>query len=234
MRAQSPNPAVLLAGGTGALGGAVLRALLAAGRPVVATWRQERERDRVEQELDGHPELSLVRADVLQPKEVTAVVDGIEDLGAVVNLVGGYAGGRNVDATDPGEFDRMLALNLRPSFLLAHAAMPRLVAAGGGAFVAVSARAAVAPFAGAAGYITAKAGLLAFVRALHAEYGPAGVRANALLPGVIDTPANRRAQPEADHAAWVSPEQIAQVIAFLVDQRSAAIAGAGVPVTGHG
>ena len=234
MRFQSPNPAVLVAGGTGGLGGAVLRALLAAGRPVVATWRQERERDRVEQELGGHPQLRLVRADVLQPEEVSAVVDGIEELGAVVNLVGGYAGGQNVDATDPAEFDRMLALNLRPSFLLARAAMPRLVAAGGGAFVAVSARAAVAPFAGAAGYITAKAGLLAFVRALHAEYGSDGVRANAVLPGVIDTPANRRAQPGADHATWVLPEQIAQVIAFLVDPSSTAVAGAAVPVSGRG
>ncbi len=90
---------------------------------------------------------------------MAGVVDGVPNLRAVVNLVGGYAASGKVHESDPDEFDRMLTLNLRPAVLLARAAMPRLVAAGGGAFVAVSARAALEPFAGAAAYITAKAAL---------------------------------------------------------------------------
>ena len=82
--------------------------------------------------------------------------------------------------------------------------MPRLVERGGGAFVAVSARAALRPFSGAAGYITAKAAVIAFIQALDAEYRKQGVRANAILPSVIDTPANRADQPDADHSNWVA------------------------------
>ncbi len=225
--------AVLVAGGTGGLGTAVLAGLLDAGYPVVATWRSPRERDRTQEELGGQARLTLVEADLLDAASVDAVVVGIEDLRSVVNLVGGYAGGQPVHQTDPEQFEAMLRLNLRPGFLLARAAMPRLADAGGGTFVAVSSRAAVRPFAGAAGYITAKAGVLAFVAALDAEYGDSGVRANVVLPSVIDTPANRAAQPTADYSRWVPPEQIADVVRFLVSSESAPIRGAQVPVYGR-
>jgi NAD(P)-dependent dehydrogenase (short-subunit alcohol dehydrogenase family) len=126
----------------------------------------------------------------------------------------------------------MLRLNLFPAFNLARATMPRLVAAGGGAFVCVSARAAVEPFAGAAGYITAKAGILAFVRSLHAEYHADGVRANAILPSVIDSPANRESMPSSDWSRWVPPQQVARVIASLCSDDFAPTSGAAVPVYG--
>jgi NAD(P)-dependent dehydrogenase (short-subunit alcohol dehydrogenase family) len=111
--------------------------------------------------------------------------------------------------------------------------MPRLAGSGGGAFVCVSARAALEPFAGAAGYITAKAGVLAFVRSLDAEYRPAGVRANAVLPSVIDTPANRESMPGSDWSKWVPPEQIARVIASLCSDDFAPTSGAAIPVYGR-
>ncbi len=226
---------VLVAGGTGGLGVAVLRCLLDAGHPVVATWRSQRERDRTREELGDAGGLTLVEADLLDAASVDAVVvgAGAEGLSSVVNLVGGYAGGQPVHQTDPEQFEGMLRLNLRPTFLLARAAMPRLVEAGGGTFVAVSSRAAVRPFAGAAGYITAKAGVLALVAALDAEYRDAGVRANVVLPSVIDIPANRAAQPDADHARWVPAEQIAEVIRFLVSAESAPLSGAQIPVYGR-
>ena len=228
---EAPSPtAVLVAGGTGGLGTAVVGALLAAGRPVTATWLHESARDGARAELGAAAALTLVRADLTEPAEVEATVAGVERLGAVVNLVGGYRGGANVHETVPADFDSTLRLNLRPGFLLARAAMPRLVEAGGGSFVAVSARAAVRPFPGAAGYITAKAGVIAFVQALDAEYRQLGVRSNALLPNVIDTPANREAMPDADRARWTPPERIAEVVAFLVSDASAAVSGAAVPV----
>ena len=224
---------VLVAGGTGALGGAVLTELLDSGYPVTATWVVDRERDRVEQEL-GTPEgLTLVQADLMDPGAVKAAVEGVADLGAVVNLVGGFAAGGRVHETDIDEFDRMLELNLRPGYLLAHFAMPRLIEAGGGAYVGVSARPALRPFSGAAGYITGKAGVLAFVQALDAEYRDDGIRANAILPSVIDTPANRRSQPDADHSKWVAPAEIAKVVRFLVSEDSAPTSGAAVPVYGR-
>jgi NAD(P)-dependent dehydrogenase (short-subunit alcohol dehydrogenase family) len=224
---------VLVAGGTGALGHGVLEELLAAGYPVTATWLVDRERERVEADLGDRDGLSLVKADLMEPEGAEAAVAAAEDLGAVVNLVGGFAMGPRVHETDPDEWERMLRLNLRPGFLLARAAIPRLLEGGGGAYVGVSARPALKPFAGAAAYVTAKAAILAFVQALDADYRADGIRANAILPSVIDTPANRESQPDADFSKWVEPREIARVIRFLVSDDSAVTSGAAVPVYGR-
>lgn len=221
--------AVLVAGGTGALGAAVVRELLDAGHPVTATWVVERERERMEQ-AEG---LSLVQADLMDPSAVDEAVGGVGDLGAVVNLVGGFAAGSRVHETDPDEWERLLQLNLRPGFLLARAAMPRLIERGGGAYVGVSARPALRPFAGAAAYVTSKAAVLAFVQALDADYRADGIRANAILPSVIDTPANRANEPDADFSKWVEPAEIAKVVRFLVSDDCSVTSGAAIPVYGR-
>jgi NAD(P)-dependent dehydrogenase (short-subunit alcohol dehydrogenase family) len=223
--------AVLVGGGTGALGGAVVRELLESGYAVTITWIVERERERIESELGER--VSLVEADLLSPEGAEAAIAAVEDLEAVVNLVGGFSSGPKVHETEPNDFNRMVELNLAPNFTLARAAMPRLVERGGGAFVGVSARPALRPFAGAAGYITGKAAVLAFIQALDAEYRGQGVRCNAILPSVIDTPANRAAMPDADHSKWVPPVEIARVVRFLVSGESAPISGAAVPVYGR-
>jgi NAD(P)-dependent dehydrogenase (short-subunit alcohol dehydrogenase family) len=220
--------AVLVAGGTGFLGEAVVRELLAAGYDVTATWIVPAERER----LSAEP-VALVEADLFDPARTEAAVASVADLEAVVNLVGGYAEGPRVHETDPDEFDGMMRLNVKPGFLLARAAVPRLVERGGGAFVGVSARAALRPFPGAAGYIASKAAVLALIQALDAEYKRDGIRCNAILPSVIDTPANREAQPDADYSRWVKPDEIAKVVRFLVSDESAPISGAAVPVYGR-
>jgi NAD(P)-dependent dehydrogenase (short-subunit alcohol dehydrogenase family) len=222
---------VLVAGGTGALGGAVLRDLLDAGYEVTSTWVVDRERERIEADLGDR--VALVRADLFEDEPAARAVRSVPDLEAVVNLVGGFASGPKVHETPSEEFARLIQLNLGPAFRLARAAMPRLVERGGGAFVGVSARAALRPFPGAAGYAAGKAALLAFIQALDVEYKAEGVRCNAVLPSVIDTPANRQATPEADFSKWVPPEQIARVIRFLVSQESAPVSGAGIPVYGR-
>src|SRR4051794_5246786 len=219
---------VLVAGGTGALGAAVVKELVNSGHPVGATWVVERERER----LEGVEGVELIKADLFDPQEASSAVDAISDLGAVVNLVGGYAQGGRVHETDPDEFDRLMRLNLRPNLLLARAAIPRFLSRGGGSFVAVSARPALRPFPGAAPYIVSKAAVLSFVQTLDAEYRQEGIRANAVLPSVIDTPANRKGQPDADHSKWVAPEEIARVIRFLISDASTPMSGAAVPVYG--
>jgi len=97
----------------------------------------------------------------------------------------------------------------------------------------VSSRAAVAPFAGASGYVAAKAAVIALAQAVAVEYRDAGVRCNTVLPSIIDTPGNRAAQPKADHSRWVPPDQIARVIRFLAGEESAPTSGANVPVYGR-
>ncbi|MEU8297935.1 SDR family NAD(P)-dependent oxidoreductase [Micromonospora sp. NPDC048909] len=223
---------VLVTGGTGGLGEAVTAAFREAGWRVVVPGRAGASTTA--------PAGDVVRlvADLTDPAGAARAVeaasgDPAAPLRAVVNLVGGYASGGLVHETPIEEFDRMFTANLRPTHLVTRAALPHLIAAGGGAIVCVSARAALAPFPGAAGYATAKAAVLAFANAVAVEYRRSGVRCNTVLPSVIDTPANRAAQPDADHARWVAPAEIAPVIRFLASDESAPTSGAAVPVYGR-
>ncbi len=111
--------------------------------------------------------------------------------------------------------------------------MPVLADAGGGAFVGVSARPALEPRGGDAAYAASKAAVLSLIRSLAVEYRDAGVRANAILPSTIDTPANRKSMPKSDHSRWVSPDEIAGVVGFLISADSAPTSGAAVPVYGR-
>jgi NAD(P)-dependent dehydrogenase (short-subunit alcohol dehydrogenase family) len=220
---------VLVTGGTGGLGTAVTRVFIAAGWRVVVPWVDERELGRV----DEHDQLELVQADLFDPAAGAGVVATAgPSLRAVVNLVGGFAMGGRVHETPIEDFEKQFRLNLRPAYLVCAAAIPVMLAGEGGAIVCVSTRAALRPFPGAAGYITSKAAVLAFVDALAAEYTRDDIRANAILPSVIDTPANRASMPDDDPADWVTPDEIARVILFLCGDESRPTSGAHIPVYG--
>jgi NAD(P)-dependent dehydrogenase (short-subunit alcohol dehydrogenase family) len=195
---------------------------------VAATWIVPKERER----LASQP-VELVEADLFDTAATEAAVAAVDDLEAVVNLVGGFAVGPHVHETEPADFERLMRLNVMPAFNLARAAMPRLIERGGGSFVGVGSRAALRPFPGAAGYVASKAALLALIQALDTEYKRHGVRCNAIVPSVIDTPANRESEPDADHSKWVKPDAIAKVVRFLVSEESEPISGAAVPVYGR-
>jgi NAD(P)-dependent dehydrogenase (short-subunit alcohol dehydrogenase family) len=205
-------------GGSGGLGTAVVERLRADGWRVVAPTQEQ--------------------ADLFEPEAVTAAVteaaaEARAPLRAVVNLVGGYAQGARVAEEPIERFEAQLRLNLRPTYLVTQAALPHLVAAGGGAVVCVGSRAALRPFAGAAGYVAAKAATIAFAQAVAVEYADDRVRCNAILPSVIDTPANRAAMPDADWSRWVAPAQLAGVIAHPCSDDGAATSGAAIPVYGR-
>lgn len=228
------NSSVIVTGGTGGLGSGVVTRLLDDGWRVVAPWVAEQELDRVKPR-DG---LELTPADLFDPAAVAGVVtlaaaDEHAPLRGLVNLVGGFAAGGRVHETAIEEFERQFTLNLRPTYLMTQAAVPRMLEAGGGSIVCVGTRAAVQPFPGAAGYISSKAAVIAFAQAVAAEYKDDGIRCNAILPSVIDTPANRASMPKADHSRWVTPPDIAGVIAHLLSQDSAPTSGAAVPVYGR-
>jgi NAD(P)-dependent dehydrogenase (short-subunit alcohol dehydrogenase family) len=212
----------LITGATGGLGAAVVERFAAGGWQVVGVDKRPGE-DR-----DG---VRYLEADLFDQAAVERVVEQAGgELQAVVNLVGGFALGGRVHETPIEDFERQFTLNLRPTYLVTAAAIPRMRS---GTVVCVGTRAALRPFPGAAGYIASKAALLALVRALDAEYRDDDIRINAVLPSVIDTPANRDSMPGADHDAWVAPSAIAEVIHFLSTDASAPICGAEIPVYGR-
>jgi NAD(P)-dependent dehydrogenase (short-subunit alcohol dehydrogenase family) len=224
----------IVTGGTGGLGQAVTERFLADGWRVVVPWVAERELARV----GRHERLELIQADLFDEQSVASVVkharqDDSRPLRAVVNLVGGFSTGGRIHETPIADFEAQLRLNLRPTYLVTAAALPALVAAGQGSVVCVSTRAALRPFPGAVGYVTAKAAVLAFVDAAAVEYKKDGVRVNAVLPSIIDTPANRDANPDGAFDNWVQPQEIADVIAFLCSDAAAVTSGAHVPVYGR-
>ncbi|WP_093620440.1 SDR family NAD(P)-dependent oxidoreductase [Actinoplanes philippinensis] len=221
----------LVTGGNGGLGTATISALLAAGWRVVAPVRSGTAGRLPAGAVAVEADLT-VEADV-RAAAATAASDPEAPLRAVVNLVGGYAGADLIADTPVADFEAMLTINLRPTYLTTAAALPYLIGAGGGSVVCVSSRAAVSPFPGAAGYVTAKAAVLAFAAAVDVEYRKQNVRCNTVLPSVIDTPANRAAMPDADHSRWVAPAAIADTIVFLASDASAPTSGARIPVYGQ-
>jgi NAD(P)-dependent dehydrogenase (short-subunit alcohol dehydrogenase family) len=215
---------VLVTGGTGGLGPAVIATLLDAGWRVVATYRAG-SADRLPDGVAG------VEAELTEPAAAARAVlaaagDPGAPLRAVANLVGGYADGQPVETTSVERFEAMFTRNLRPTYLVTAAALPALAAAGGGSVVCVSSRAATHPFAGAAGYAAANAAVTAFARVVALEGASDGIRCNTLVPKLIDTPANRAAGIEGGAA----PETVARVVAWLCGDESAAVTGAELPV----
>jgi NAD(P)-dependent dehydrogenase (short-subunit alcohol dehydrogenase family) len=154
-------------------------------------------------------------------------------LDALANTVGGYAGGIKLWDMDASVFDRMLALNLRAGFALAHAAVVPMLRQKHGSIVNVAAKAAFDHAAGASAYAASKAAALAMMDSLAADTRGTGVRVNSVLPSIIDTEANRKAMPNADFGTWPKPEEIAQVILFLCSDEAKVIHGAAVPVYGN-
>lgn len=153
-------------------------------------------------------------------------------LDGVVATVGGFHSGSTVAAEGWEPFERMLAMNLRPTVSVVRAAAP-LLGSPGGRIVTVGARPGLAAPAGMAAYAAAKAAVIRLTEGLAAELADREITANCVLPSVIDTPQNRAAMPEADPTRWVSPAALADVVLFLLSDLSRAVSGAAIPVYGR-
>ncbi len=229
---------MLVAGGTGGLGRAVSVAFLEEGARVVVTYRNQQEFEQLRDTV-GNRAASLQghAIDVTDSDAVARVVEKImsehHQLDVMVNAVGGYAGGVKLWESDARSFDTMLALNLRAGYAILRAVVPAMLEQKRGAIVNVASKAAIDHAAGAAAYVSSKAAAVAMIDSLAADLRGTGVRANSVLPSIIDTEANRRAMPKADFAQWPKPEEIARVILFLCSEDAKVIHGASVPVFGN-
>ena len=215
---------VVVAGGAGALGEAVVEAFRSSGWICHVPVRREAPAPREGVVWAGGVDLTDEAA-------VSSFYSALPPIAASVHVAGGYEG-RPFAETSRADFDRMLATNLVTTFLCCREAVKRLRAAGGGAIVNVGSRASEVPSAGAVAYTASKAAVAGLTRALAVEVRGDGIRVNAVLPSVIDTPANRRAMPKANWKKWPGADEIAAAILWLASEASAPVSGALLPAYG--
>ncbi|MGD0444559.1 MAG: SDR family NAD(P)-dependent oxidoreductase [Edaphobacter sp.] len=229
---------VVVAGGTGGLGSAVSRAFLEEGAKVIVPYWKEDEFLALKRDAGAKAEsLEGAAVDVTDERAASEFVGGILSrhgrVDALVNTVGGYAGGVKLWELETKVFDAMLSLNLRSGYALARAVVPGMLQQKHGAIVNVAAKAALDHGAGASAYAASKAAAVAMIDSLAGDLKGTGVRANSVLPSIIDTAANREAMPNANFATWPKPEEIARVILFLCSDHAGVVQGASVPVYGN-
>src|ERR1051326_4176110 len=227
MAGRFTGKTVLVAGGTGGLGRAVTAAFLEESAHVLVTYRRQEEFAGLENG-EGH------QVDVTDEAAVRRLTEGIVAsrgrIDVLVNAVGGYTGGLDLWNTDPKVFEQMLTLNLRSGYVLCRVIAPVMLKQRSGSIVNVASRAAFDHGAGAAAYSASKAAAVAMIDCLAADLKGSGVRANSVLPSIIDTEPNRKAMPKADFSKWPKPTDIARVILFLSSDDARLVHGAAVPV----
>ena len=229
-----------ITGGTGALGAVVARAFVAAGYRVAVTYRRVQEWDALassEREAVASGRLLGIESDVTDEASMrqaaSAASRAFGRLDVLVHVAGGYAGGSPVETVDPRTVRAMIDLNLVSAIWAAKHAIPHAKRHGRGRLLFISSRGALDASPGAAAYAAAKLGLHALVQTLAKELKREGVTANAVLPSVIDTAANRASMPDGAFDDWVKPEAIAQLLLFLASEAAAATSGALVPIYGR-
>ena len=222
----------LVTGANGGLGTHVTRALLDAGAKVAGLA------PRIEQSDFDHPSFIPLAAQINDSESAKAAVDAaVSRLGKLdifAHLVGGFAGGKRVDETDDATWQRMFDLNLNSAFYALRAVIPHMRKVGAGRIIATGSRAAVDPGPTLAGYNASKAALVSLVRTVALENKETGITANVILPGTMDTPANRQSDPRADFSKWVQPATVASLIVWLAGDQAKDVTGAVIPVYGAG
>jgi NAD(P)-dependent dehydrogenase (short-subunit alcohol dehydrogenase family) len=229
----------IVTGGTGALGGAVVAALLGAGAAAIVPHRKVGELDQMRDQagLAAGAKLSGMVLDLTDEDAVAqAYAEAAQSHGGVdilVNIAGGFGGGDPVHETAWSLWQAQLDMNLKTAVLSCKAAVPHMLARGGGAIVNVGTRTATQPGAKLAAYAASKRAVIQLTEALAAELRDQNITANIILPSTIDTPANRKGDPTAGGGRWVKPDDIARVILFLAGPDARIISGASIPVYGR-
>jgi NAD(P)-dependent dehydrogenase (short-subunit alcohol dehydrogenase family) len=229
----------IITGASAALTMAATPALLDAGATVVVTYRRESDLAKLREQASIAPDakLSGITLDLTDEAAVLRAYAGIAEqhggIDILVNVAGGFAGGKPVHETPWSLWQQQLDLNLKTAVLSCRAAVPHMLARGGGAIINVGTRTATQPGAKLAAYAASKRAATQLTEALAAELRDQNITANIILPSTIDTPENRQNDPTAKDGRWVKPEDIARVIVFLAGPDARIISGASIPVYGR-
>ncbi len=221
---------VLITGAKGGLGTFVTNTFLGSGARVIGVSRSISAADFPNERFTAIP-AELSSADAAR-KIVDGAVAAWGRIDGLVHLVGAFAGGPSVADTDDATLDRMLDLNFRSTFHMVRAVLPHMRRQQAGRIAAIGSKAAVEPQANVGAYAASKAALVSLIRTVARENADCGISANAVLPGTMDTPANRAAMPDADFSKWVDPAQVARLLAHLVLGEASQVSGAVIPVYG--
>jgi len=219
---------ILITGAKGGLGSFVTQKFLGAGATVIGSSRS------ISSEDFPQPNFTPLAVDFTKSQAVRDAVESIVRrlgrLDVLVHVLGGFAGGQIVAETDDSIWDQMRDLNLTSAFYVLRAAIPHLRKSGSGRVVAIGSATAIEPHAGLGAYVTFKAALTTLVRTVALESKDSGLTANVVLPGTMDTPANRKSMPSADYSKWVQPENVADVVLWLADERAGNITGSTISI----
>lgn len=237
---QLENRVAIITGGTGALGRAVAEHFLESGARVAIPYIVDAEVPLLQKRIGnrfGDQHLIVKRADVGVEAQVAGFVQEVAarwgKLDILVNLVGGFWGGKPIAETTLAEWQAMFDLNLKPAFLCCRAAVPIMKKNRYGRIVSVSSRSGLMGAGDFAAYAVAKGAIATFTASLAEEVLADNVMVNAIAPSTIDTEANRTAMPKAKHENWVKPEDIARTIAYLCSEDCRVTSGAVIPVYGR-
>lgn len=221
---------VLVTGANGGLGTHVTKAFLETGATVIGSSR------KIQQSEFDAKNFTAISAELSSYDSAKRLMDEVlrrfRRLDVLVHTVGGFAGGASVAETDDATFERMLDVNLNSTFYILRAAIPVLRRSDSGRIIAIGSRAALEPGPGVGAYSASKAAMLSLIRTVALENQDAGLTANVILPGTIDTPANRAAMPKADFSKWVKPDNIASMVVWLAGDSAKEITGAALPMYG--
>jgi len=232
------NKVVMITGAIGNLGTVLARTFQASHAKLALIDRGE---DRLKQtfaDLVGSPDYLLINcADLMNANAVEASVVGayqhFERIDVLVNTVGGFKAGKMLHETPVETLEFMLDLNSKAVFIACQKVIPRMLEGGSGKIINIAARPGLEGKAGMAAYAASKSAVFRFTESMAAELKDQGINVNCIIPGTIDTSANREAMPEADFSTWVSPESLAGVILFLASEAARDIHGAAIPVYGR-
>lgn len=227
-----PRKTALVTGANGGLGTHVTQALLDAGFAIVGLA------PKIQQSDFDHPNFTALHASLdsltAAKKVADTVVARFGKIDVLAHLVGGFAGGQTVAETDDATFQRMFDMNVNSAFHILRAVLPLMQKAGGGRIIAIGSRAAEDPGPKVGAYSASKAALVSLMQTVARENKEAGITANVILPGTMDTPANRRDMPGADASQWVQPASVASMIVWLAGDAGKDVTGAVIRVYGRG
>jgi NAD(P)-dependent dehydrogenase (short-subunit alcohol dehydrogenase family) len=230
------NKVVLITGGTGALGRSITKAFVASNATTtIVTYIIKEEMEYLKSETKSAA-VELVRADVTKNEEVNKFISEIiekhRSIDILVNVVGGYLGGKSVSELEEQEWDIMMNLNLKSAFLISKHVIPIMMSAKHGKIVHVSSRTALKSDGYDSAYAASKSGLIRLIESISHEVKESNININCIMPSIIDTEANRKAMPNSDFSKWIKPEELANVVLFLCSEDAKVINGAAIPTYG--